>query len=65
MKKLLLALAALAFAVPVFAGTGGNPKPKDLMPDSDTKSHWGGNHSQPAAATASPKTEKPAIKPGS
>jgi hypothetical protein len=59
MKKLLLAIAALAVAMPVFAGTGGNPSP-DKKRAPDTNSHWGGNHSQPAATSASPKTEKPA-----
>ena len=58
MKKLLLVIVALAFAAPAFAGTGGNPKPKDLAPG--TKAHWGGDHSQAAVKVAVPKAQKPA-----
>jgi len=57
MKKLLLAAAVLALAAPALAGTGGNPKPKDHAPD--TKSHWGGDHSQPVVAAPA---QKPADK---
>lgn len=57
MKKLLLAVAALAIAAPSFAGTGGNPKPQNLLPG--TEEHWGGNHAQTADKNAGPKVEKP------
>jgi hypothetical protein len=62
MKKLLLVVAALAVAAPVYAGTGGNPKPKDRAPE--TTSHSGSDQSQVVTKTASPKAEKPAAKSG-
>ena len=62
MKKFLLGIAALAVATPAFAGTGGNPKPKDRAPE--TASHWGAHQSNVATKTANPKTDKPAVKTG-
>lgn len=57
MKKLLLAVAALAIAAPSFAGTGGNPKPQNLLPG--TEEHWGGDHGQSVAKNTVAKPAKP------
>ena len=62
MKKLLLVIATFAIAVPVYAGTGGNPNPKDRAPE--TTSHWGGDQSAVASKTTNPKADKPAVKSG-
>jgi hypothetical protein len=62
MKTFLLVIAAFSIATPAFAGTGGNPKPKDRAPE--TTSHWGGHQSTVATKTVNPKTEKPPVKAG-
>ncbi len=62
MKKLLLIVAALAIAAPTFAGTGGNPKPDKLAPES--KAHWGSDQAKAAAKAPSSKTEKQAARSG-